>query len=110
MSTLLQIENAVFEANGRPVIDGVSFTVPEGRCLCIVGPSGSGKSSLLRLFNRLNVKTSGEILFKGEPIESVPVPTLRRRIGMVFQKTTVFSGTVADNLRMVLDLAGKKPG
>lgn len=110
MSTLLQIENAVFAANGKPVIDSVSFTVPEGSCLCIVGPSGSGKSSLLRLFNRLNVKTSGEILFKGEPIESVPVPTLRRRIGMVFQKTTVFSGTVADNLRMVLDLAGKKPG
>jgi putative ABC transport system ATP-binding protein len=64
----------------------------------IVGPSGSGKSSLLRLCNRLEVADRGVVRFSGEDVAAMDPLTLRRRVGMVFQTPTPFAGTVLDNL------------
>lgn len=108
MPNLFELKDASFRVKDKTIIDGVTFSIPEGGCFCIVGPSGSGKSSIVRMLNRLNRKTSGEILYLGKPIESYNVQKLRREVAMVFQKTSVFEGTVADNLRMVLELAGEK--
>ena len=64
----------------------------------IVGPSGSGKSSLLRLCNRLEVADEGRVCFRGEDVRAMDPLALRRRVGMVFQTPTPFAGTVRDNL------------
>jgi putative ABC transport system ATP-binding protein len=64
----------------------------------IVGPSGSGKSSLLRLCNRLEVADRGVVRFHGDDVAGMDPLTLRRRVGMVFQTPTPFPGTVLENL------------
>jgi putative ABC transport system ATP-binding protein len=64
------------------------------------GPSGSGKSTLLRLCNRLDAPTTGRVLLRGDDVAALPARSLRRRVGMVFQRAVVFPGTVLDNLRV----------
>ena len=66
----------------------------------VVGPSGAGKSTLLRLCNRLIVPTSGTVRFRGDDVAGLDPLALRRRVGMVFQRPTLFGGTVRDNLRV----------
>jgi putative ABC transport system ATP-binding protein len=66
----------------------------------LVGPSGSGKSTLLRCCNRLEVPESGRVCFRGDDVGGLDPLHLRRRVGMVFQRPTPFSGTVADNLHV----------
>jgi len=88
------------------VLDGVTVTVPAGCITALVGPSGAGKTSLLRLLNRLDDPAAGTIMFAGAPIAAVPIRTLRQRVGFVFQTPVMFPGTVADNLRVAATLAG----
>ncbi len=64
----------------------------------LIGPSGSGKSSLLRCLNRLEEPAPQTIFLNGDDITALPVTMLRCRVGMVFQQTSMFPGTVADNL------------
>ncbi|MBO7174046.1 MAG: phosphate ABC transporter ATP-binding protein [Burkholderiaceae bacterium] len=108
MGSVLSLRGVNFQVGDKRLIDDVSMEIEQGSCFCIVGPSGSGKSTLIRLFNRLNVKTSGDILYRDHPIEFYPVSQLRHRIGMVFQRTTVFPGTVADNLKLALQFQNAK--
>ncbi|MCK5125569.1 MAG: ATP-binding cassette domain-containing protein [candidate division Zixibacteria bacterium] len=82
----------------RIIIDDFNFSFSEGQIYTIVGPSGSGKSSLLRLLNRLDERDDGEIIFQGESIDSIPVQALREKIALVFQMPYVFPGTVESNL------------
>lgn len=84
---------------GRPALDGISFTVKRGETLAIIGPTGSGKSTLCALLLRFYDADSGEILIDGRPIADYNVTALRSAIGYVSQKPTLFSGTAADNLR-----------
>ncbi|MCC5953304.1 MAG: ATP-binding cassette domain-containing protein [Acidimicrobiia bacterium] len=79
------------------VLDDVSTEWSLGGPQCVVGPSGSGKSTLLRLCNRLDVPTGGRVLFDGEDVATLDPLVLRRRVGMVFQRVTLFAGTVAAN-------------
>ena len=65
----------------------------------IVGSSGAGKSSLLRLLNRLDEPTGGTVRLKGVDYRQIPPRELRRRVGMVTQTAYLFPGTIADNLR-----------
>lgn len=81
------------------VLQETTLKVDAGEVLAIVGPSGSGKSSLLRLFNRLLEADCGEILFAGDNIKSLSPPELRARIPLVAQKPFLFPGTVLDNLQ-----------
>jgi putative ABC transport system ATP-binding protein len=64
----------------------------------VLGPTGSGKTSLLRLLNRLDDPTSGEVLYMGRPVKSMSVRDLRREVGMVLQQPFLFEGTVLDNI------------
>ena len=66
----------------------------------MVGPSGSGKSTLLRLCNRLDVPDVGWVRYHGDDVATLDPLSLRRRVGMVFQRPTPFPGTVLDNLRV----------
>ncbi len=91
-------------AAGRDVLTDVSVEIPAGRVTVLAGPSGSGKTSLLRLLNRLDEPTSGDIAYRGRPVADYPVTELRRRVGFVFQKPFLFSGTVTDNLREAAEI------
>jgi ABC-type multidrug transport system fused ATPase/permease subunit len=82
------------------ILDDVSFTVKRGRALTLVGPSGSGKSSLLRCLNRLVEPTSGTVRFDGRDIRSFDPRELRRRVALVMQTPVLFEGTVRENLRV----------
>lgn len=97
---LFELHEVSLEINDRLILDRVSTSIPEKGITVLSGPSGSGKSSLLRLLNRLEVPTSGEIWFRGQPLDQLDPLALRRRVGMVFQQPTPFPGTVRDNLRV----------
>jgi osmoprotectant transport system ATP-binding protein len=82
-----------------PVVDELSLTVEEGELLVLLGSSGSGKTTTLKMINRLIEPTAGHILLKGEDVTTVPAHELRRRIGYAFQKVGLFPHmTVADNI------------
>ncbi|MGI8468683.1 MAG: ABC transporter ATP-binding protein [Pyrinomonadaceae bacterium] len=89
------------------VLDGIDLEIEQGTITALIGPSGAGKTSLLRLLNRLDDAASGEIFYRSRFIEEYPVQELRRQVGFVFQTPVMFPGTVADNLRSALELAGK---
>jgi len=103
----ISIQNVTLTRGKQVVLRDVSVDVADGDLLVIIGPSGSGKSSLLRAINRLNEIDSGTILFDGQPIHAMPVTELRCKVGMMFQKTSPFDGTVADNIAFGASLAGE---
>lgn len=84
--------------SGAALLHGISLEIPAGRITAVIGPSGSGKSSLLRCLNRLWEPPSGSIYLDGDDITAMDVLALRRRVGMLFQSAALFDGTVADNL------------
>ena len=76
------------------------FRSAPGEHVALVGPTGSGKSTVIRLLCRLYEPQQGRILLDGVDIRELPIPTLRQRLGVVLQDTFLFSGNVADNLRL----------
>jgi putative ABC transport system ATP-binding protein len=86
------------------ILRDLTLDLPRTEVTALIGPSGAGKTSLIRLLNRLDDPSSGEVVFDGKPIASYPVFALRRRVGFVFQRPTMFQGTVADNLRVAVTL------
>jgi ATP-binding cassette subfamily B protein len=82
----------------RPILDGVSFTIPAGRKLAVVGPSGSGKSTLVRLLFRFYEVGGGAVRVDGQDVRAVTQHSLRRVIGVVPQDTVLFNDTVAANI------------
>jgi len=94
---------------GITVVDVVELDIPTGEIIALVGPSGAGKTSLLRLLNRLDDPVSGAILYRARGLTQYPVQELRRKVGFVFQTPVMFPGTVRDNLSMALTLGGE-PG
>jgi putative ABC transport system ATP-binding protein len=87
------------EPSTKIIVDDISFDLWHGELLGIVGPSGSGKSSLLRLLNRLDEPTSGTVFFQGRDYRELPPRELRRHVGMVTQRPFLFPGDVASNLQ-----------
>lgn len=96
--TIIGVDKLTLNRGGQPVLCDVSFQVEAGEILVIIGPSGAGKSSLLRCLNRLEEPGAGRVWLNDRDINSLPVVDLRRRVGMIFQKTAPFTGTVADNI------------
>lgn len=86
-------------AGDRAIVAEVSFGLEQGTVTALTGPSGSGKSSLLRLLVRLDEPTGGTVLLDGADYRNLPPPVLRRRVGLVLQTPFLFAGTVADNVR-----------
>ena len=98
------------ERAGRTVLQDVDASIPRHQITVLCGPSGGGKTSLLRLLNRLDDPVRGDILFDGRPIVEYAVTKLRRRIALVFQTPVMFPGTVSENLAVPAELAGVQDG
>jgi len=81
------------------IVNDISLSVFRGELLGVVGPSGSGKSSFLRLLNRLDEPTSGTVFLEGEDYHRIPPRVLRQRVGMVTQRPFLFPGVIASNVR-----------
>ncbi len=81
------------------LVADVTFSLQKGEILAILGPSGSGKSSLLRLLNRLDEPTDGTVFLESADYRDISPRELRRKVGMVTQRAFLFPGTVADNIR-----------
>ena len=97
----IRFENVTFAYPTRPAVtifNGVDFEIPSGSNVCIVGPSGGGKSTVSALLNRFYDPTSGRITINGVDITTMNVKSLRRRIGLVSQEPVLFSGTVEENI------------
>jgi putative ABC transport system ATP-binding protein len=98
---LFAFEGVGLERDGTRVLDDVTLDLPDAGVTVFVGVSGAGKSTLLRCCNRLEVPTSGRVLFRGEDLATLDPLAHRRRVGMVFQAPARFPGSVAANLRAV---------
>ena len=87
-----------FSYGDTPILRDISLKIPAGTSLAIVGPTGSGKSTLVGLLGRLQEVPEGELLIDGRPVRAYPLAVLRRNIGMVPQETFLFSETIRENL------------
>lgn len=87
-------------AGDRHALYGVTQPIHAGRVTALVGPSGAGKTTFLRLLNRLEEPTGGEVRFHGRPLPSYDVLALRRRVGMLQQAPVLLGASVLDDLRV----------
>lgn len=91
------------------VLKDVNLSIADGEVVALIGPSGSGKSTTLRIMNFLEKPTSGEVFFKGKPIEEKNLVEMRKKIGMVFQHFHLFPHmTVLENVAFAPVITGKK--
>jgi len=96
---ILRAENLARAVGDKILVEDASFAVRSGEVLAIVGQSGVGKSSLLRLLNRLDEPTRGTVFVDGTDYRQIAPQELRRKLGMVTQRPFLFPGTVEQNLR-----------
>jgi len=96
---ILRTEHLSRVVKDKVLVEDATFEVRTGEVLAIVGPSGSGKSSLLRLLNRLDEPSSGTVYVEGIDYRQIAPRELRRKLGMVNQRPYLFPGTVEQNLR-----------
>ena len=87
------------ETKGRPVISDLTLDIKSGESVAILGATGSGKSSLMNLIPRFYDCTAGEVLVDGVNVKDCKLDELRKKVGIVLQKSELFSGTVEDNIK-----------
>lgn len=86
-------------SSGKPVLSGIDLKAEKGQMIAILGSTGCGKTSLVNLVPRFYDATNGDVLVDGINVKDYDVDTLRSKIGVVLQKSELFSGTVAENIR-----------
>lgn len=84
---------------GKQILSDVSIVAPKGKMIAVVGPTGSGKTTIMNLINRFYDVDSGSITFDGHDIRDYDLDSLRQKVGIVLQESVLFSGTIADNIR-----------
>jgi len=102
--TILSTENLGWRVGDRWLWRGLSFALDGGECLGVVGPSGVGKTLLLRALARLDPVDEGVIMLDGRPAPAWPAPEYRARVLFVHQRPELLEGTVTENLRAVFAL------
>jgi ABC-type multidrug transport system fused ATPase/permease subunit len=95
----LELDEVVFAYGAEPVLHGISFDVPEGGCIALVGESGGGKSTTAKLIARFYDPLEGAVRIDGVDLRDVQLRSVRRQLGVVLQDPFLFSGTIADNIR-----------
>lgn len=84
---------------GKPILKDVSISAPKGKMIAVVGPTGSGKTTIMNLINRFYDVDAGSISFDGTDIREFDLDSLRSKVGIVLQDSVLFSGTIRDNIR-----------
>ncbi len=97
-----------FYKEGEHILKNLSFLINPGEHVAFVGPTGSGKTTIIRLLCRLYEPQSGQILIDDIDIRDIPIATLRNMLGVVLQDTFIFSGNVADNLKLNTNIDNPK--
>jgi putative ABC transport system ATP-binding protein len=105
-AALFDLDGVGLEIDGATILDHIDLRVVDRGITVVLGPSGAGKTMLLRLLNRMEVPTAGEVRFRGRPVDELDPLVLRRQVGMVFQRPAPFPGTVRDNLLVADPAAG----
>ncbi len=109
-SIAVEFRNVILKRNNRALVSNLNFTIQRGEILVLLGRSGSGKTTTMKLINRLLAPTQGEVLFDGIPTTQWDEIKLRRKIGYVIQETGLFPHfTVERNVGLVPTLEGWKP-
>ncbi|MEV0367773.1 ABC transporter ATP-binding protein [Nocardia fusca] len=96
----LAFDSVTFGHGDRPVLEGISLSVPDGRRVAIVGPSGAGKSTLLQLLARFHDVDAGAVRVGGVDVREISTEGLIQQIAIVFQDVYLFDGTVEENVRL----------
>ena len=107
LGVLFELREVDCERGGRAVLRDVSVGIPAGAS-ALVGPSGAGKSTLLRLLNRLTDPVSGEIAYRGRPLNDYEPLELRREVSLVPQLPALLEGSLGSNLEFAAGLAGRE--
>ena len=94
----IEFRNLNFAYNGTEVLRDINLRIPAGSSLAIVGPTGSGKTTLVNLIPRIYDAAPGTVLIDGRPVRQFPLDFLRRQIGFVPQETFLFSDTIRENI------------
>src|SRR5208283_2613465 len=94
----IEFRNLNFAYNGNAVLHDINLRIPAGSSLAIVGPTGSGKTTLVSLIPRIYDAAPGAVLIDGRPLRQFPLDGLRRHIGFVPQETFLFSDTIRENI------------
>jgi ATP-binding cassette subfamily B protein len=95
----IQFENVGFAyEGGQPIVQGITFQVQPDQVVALIGPTGSGKSTITNLIPRFYDPTSGRVLVDGVDIRTLSLESLRRQIGIVLQEPFLFSMTIAENI------------
>ena len=94
----ISFENVSFNINDTQVLDDISFTVPAGKTLGIMGVTGSGKTSIINLIERFYDATEGKVLIDGKDVKDVTCESLRRNLAVVMQDVFLFSDTIKENI------------
>jgi len=100
ISGAVEIENVSFAyEKGRNILENVSLSVPAGKCIALVGPTGAGKSTVMNLLSRFYDVTAGRVTMDGHDISNVTLQSLREQVGVMMQDTFIFGGSVMENIR-----------
>lgn len=95
----VQIDNVTFGYDSdNPVLSNIDITVEKGQMVALVGPTGSGKTTVMNLMNRFYDVNSGSIRVDGQDIRDISLSSLRRNVGIVLQESVIFSGTIFENI------------
>ena len=98
-NTDIAFRDVTFSYDNVPVLQNISFSIPQGSTTAIVGPSGSGKTTICNLIARFYDVDSGEVIVGGEDVRNMTCDSLLRNISMVFQKVYLFHDTIGNNIR-----------
>ncbi|WP_019795538.1 ABC transporter ATP-binding protein [Streptococcus sobrinus] len=102
----IEFKNVSFSYDGkRQILDNISFSVEKGQTIAFVGPTGSGKSSIINVFMRFYEFGSGQVLLDGHDIRDYSQAELRRSAGLVLQDPFLYHGTISSNIRMYQDIS-----
>ena len=105
----VEIQNVDFSyLPGKPILKDVSISAPKGKMIAVVGPTGSGKTTIMNLINRFYDVDAGSISFDGTDIREFDLDSLRSKVGIVLQDSVLFSGTIRDNIRFGVPDASQK--
>ena len=96
---LVTFDNVSFKYNNEEVLSNLSFSIKRGEVFGVVGTTGSGKSTVANLISRFYDTTEGKILFKGKDVRNLPQSFLHKEIGIVPQKSVLFTGTISENIK-----------